>query len=172
MCHIIRKCWKYWPFKRQCISSEQCFFPSCNLIHAFSQVNGKDMRNATHQEAVAALIANVSLVKLLVRHDPPPKGLQVSVTNLSCLLSYFSRVTQTCIGQKKCLFQLRIILFFVFSPKSFSCLQIIQLLCEACHTGSVIFQDDLVTLFMGKATEHICLWLQFHILPKGKTPFH
>ncbi|KAJ7325632.1 neurotransmitter receptor transport postsynaptic membrane to endosome [Desmophyllum pertusum] len=39
-------------------------------------VNGKDMRNATHQEAVAALIANVSLIKLLVRHDPPPKGLQ------------------------------------------------------------------------------------------------
>ena len=35
------------------------------------------MRNATHQEAVAALIANVSLIKLLVRHDPPPKGLQV-----------------------------------------------------------------------------------------------
>lgn len=39
-------------------------------------VNGKDMRNSTHQEAVAALIANVSLIKLLVRHDPPPKGLQ------------------------------------------------------------------------------------------------
>ncbi|EDO33432.1 predicted protein, partial [Nematostella vectensis] len=38
-------------------------------------VNGKDMRNATHQDAVAALIANVSLIKLLVRHDPPPKGL-------------------------------------------------------------------------------------------------
>jgi len=44
------------------------------------------MRNATHQEAVAALIANVSLIKLLVRHDPPPKGLQVSVTNLSCVI--------------------------------------------------------------------------------------
>ncbi|KAK3743341.1 hypothetical protein QZH41_013908 [Actinostola sp. cb2023] len=40
------------------------------------KVNGKDMRNSTHQEAVAALIANVSLIKLLVRHDPPPKGLQ------------------------------------------------------------------------------------------------
>jgi len=48
------------------------------------------MRNATHQEAVAALIANVSLIKLLVRHDPPPKGLQVSITDLSCPLSYFS----------------------------------------------------------------------------------
>ena len=45
------------------------------------------MRNATHQEAVAALIANVSLIKLLVRHDPPPKGLQVSMTNLSGELS-------------------------------------------------------------------------------------
>ena len=46
------------------------------------------MRNATHQEAVAALIANVSLIKLLVRHDPPPKGLQVSKTLVS-LSSYF-----------------------------------------------------------------------------------
>lgn len=45
-----------------------------------NQVNGKDMRNSTHQEAVAALIANVSLIKLLVRHDPPPKGLQVMKT--------------------------------------------------------------------------------------------
>ena len=33
------------------------------------------MRHSTHQDAVAALIANVSLIKLLVRHDPPPKGL-------------------------------------------------------------------------------------------------
>lgn len=45
-----------------------------------NQVNGKDMRHSTHQEAVAALIANVSLIKLLVRHDPPPKGLQVGST--------------------------------------------------------------------------------------------
>ena len=47
------------------------------------------MRNATHQEAVAALIANVSLIKLLVRHDPPPKGLQVSITNLSFVILRF-----------------------------------------------------------------------------------
>ena len=54
-----------------------------------NQVNGKDMRNSTHQEAVAALIANVSLIKLLVRHDPPPKGLQVMTTIFMCLYFYF-----------------------------------------------------------------------------------
>jgi len=48
------------------------------------------MRNATHQEAVAALIANVSLIKLLVRHDPPPKGLQVRLTLF--FLSYLTFV--------------------------------------------------------------------------------
>ena len=35
------------------------------------------MRDATHHTAVSALIANVPQIKLLVRHDRPPQGLQV-----------------------------------------------------------------------------------------------
>jgi len=42
------------------------------------RVNDKDMQQATHHEAVAALISNDPEVKLLVRHDPPPPGIQVS----------------------------------------------------------------------------------------------
>ncbi|CAB3986484.1 scribble homolog isoform X1, partial [Paramuricea clavata] len=38
-------------------------------------VNGKDMTRSTHHDAVTALISNVSSIKLLVRHDPPPPGL-------------------------------------------------------------------------------------------------
>ncbi|XP_053382330.1 protein scribble homolog isoform X4 [Mercenaria mercenaria] len=40
------------------------------------EVNGKDMKNATHQEAVMALIAPTYEIRVKVRHDPPPKGLQ------------------------------------------------------------------------------------------------
>ncbi|XP_047145373.1 protein scribble homolog isoform X1 [Hydra vulgaris] len=40
------------------------------------RVNDKDMRRASHQEAVAALISNDPEIKLLVRHDPPPPGLK------------------------------------------------------------------------------------------------
>lgn len=61
------------------------------------------MRNATHQEAVAALIANVSLIKLLVRHDPPPKGLQVCiiiVSNYNQLLSHPSTKIYLLTGKK------------------------------------------------------------------------
>lgn len=69
------------------------------------------MRNATHQEAVAALIANVSLIKLLVRHDPPPKGLQVSTTDVSfVILPLFHRPTpvkkKNFFDFKKCCFSL------------------------------------------------------------------
>eukprot|EP00794_Sanderia_malayensis_P012000 gene12000-13238_t len=39
-------------------------------------VNDLSMRDATHHVAVAALIANVPQIKLLVRHDAPPQGLQ------------------------------------------------------------------------------------------------
>ncbi|GFS11251.1 protein lap4 [Elysia marginata] len=39
-------------------------------------VNHKDLRNATHQEAVMALIAPTYEIHLTVRHDPPPPGLQ------------------------------------------------------------------------------------------------
>ena len=40
------------------------------------EVNGVDVRRATHNEAVAALITPVHEVRLLVRHDPQPPGLQ------------------------------------------------------------------------------------------------
>ncbi|KAK3780634.1 hypothetical protein RRG08_044858 [Elysia crispata] len=39
-------------------------------------VNNKDLRSATHQEAVMALIAPTYEIHLTVRHDPPPPGLQ------------------------------------------------------------------------------------------------
>ena len=48
------------------------------------EVNGKDLSNATHQEAVMALIAPTYEIRVKVRHDPPPKGLQVR--------NYLSRV--------------------------------------------------------------------------------
>uniref|UniRef100_A0A0B7BKI7 PDZ domain-containing protein n=2 Tax=Arion vulgaris TaxID=1028688 RepID=A0A0B7BKI7_9EUPU len=39
-------------------------------------VNKKDLRHATHQEAVMALISPTYEIHLKVRHDPPPPGLQ------------------------------------------------------------------------------------------------
>ncbi|CAG5126325.1 unnamed protein product, partial [Candidula unifasciata] len=39
-------------------------------------VNNKDLRHATHQEAVMALITPTYEIHLKVRHDPPPPGLQ------------------------------------------------------------------------------------------------
>ena len=39
-------------------------------------VNGKDVTKCKHQEAVMALIAPTYDIHLVVRHDPPPKGLQ------------------------------------------------------------------------------------------------
>ncbi|KAI1243704.1 hypothetical protein IHE44_0001347 [Lamprotornis superbus] len=42
------------------------------------EVNGTDLRHATHQEAVNALLANGQELTLLVRRDPPPPGMQVS----------------------------------------------------------------------------------------------
>ena len=38
-------------------------------------VNGQDLNNATHSEAVTALINAPNELILVVRHDPPPKGL-------------------------------------------------------------------------------------------------
>lgn len=43
------------------------------------RVNDKDMRTALHHEAVEALVSNDAELKLLVRHDPPPPGIQVRV---------------------------------------------------------------------------------------------
>ncbi|XP_077989669.1 protein scribble homolog isoform X3 [Glandiceps talaboti] len=39
------------------------------------EVNGKDMTDATHQEAVSALLENRQRIAIEVRHDPPPEGL-------------------------------------------------------------------------------------------------
>ena len=41
------------------------------------EVNGKDMKDASHRDAVMALIAPTYEIRVIVRHDPPPKGLQV-----------------------------------------------------------------------------------------------
>ncbi|XP_067872717.1 protein scribble homolog [Heterodontus francisci] len=40
------------------------------------EVNGIDLRHATHQEAVMALLSNQQEIRLLVRRDPPPPGMQ------------------------------------------------------------------------------------------------
>jgi protein scribble len=41
-------------------------------------VDGVDMSNATHQEAVLALLQPPHQIRLTVRHDPQPRGLMVS----------------------------------------------------------------------------------------------
>ena len=56
------------------------------------QVNGNDVRRASHQEAVTFLIAPVPDVYLTVRHDPPPPGLQV------CLGFDSDYGLQVCLG--------------------------------------------------------------------------
>ncbi|XP_078585602.1 protein scribble homolog isoform X22 [Branchiostoma floridae x Branchiostoma japonicum] len=40
------------------------------------KVNGMDLRHATHQEAVQALLSNTHQIDMVVRHDPPPRELQ------------------------------------------------------------------------------------------------
>ncbi|XP_051630687.1 protein scribble homolog isoform X6 [Manacus candei] len=40
------------------------------------EVNGIDLRHATHQEAVNALLSNAQELTMLVRRDPPPPGMQ------------------------------------------------------------------------------------------------
>ena len=40
------------------------------------QVNGTDVRNATHDKAVSLLIERREEIGLLVQHEPPPPGLQ------------------------------------------------------------------------------------------------
>ncbi|NXQ31311.1 SCRIB protein, partial [Alaudala cheleensis] len=40
------------------------------------QVNGTDLRHATHQEAVSALLCSAPELSVLVRRDPPPPGMQ------------------------------------------------------------------------------------------------
>lgn len=41
------------------------------------EVNAIDLRHATHQEAVRALLANKQEIRMLVRRDPSPPGMQV-----------------------------------------------------------------------------------------------
>ncbi|XP_058688301.1 protein scribble homolog isoform X19 [Poecile atricapillus] len=40
------------------------------------EVNGIDLRHATHQEAVNALLSNAQELTMVVRRDPPPPGMQ------------------------------------------------------------------------------------------------
>ncbi|NXW93664.1 SCRIB protein, partial [Alopecoenas beccarii] len=40
------------------------------------EVNGTDLRHATHQEAVTALLSSAPELAVLVRRDPPPPGMQ------------------------------------------------------------------------------------------------
>ncbi|XP_044309196.1 protein scribble homolog [Varanus komodoensis] len=40
------------------------------------EVNGTDLRHATHQEAVSALLSNTQELRMVVRRDPPPPGMQ------------------------------------------------------------------------------------------------
>ncbi|XP_036376992.1 protein scribble homolog isoform X2 [Megalops cyprinoides] len=40
------------------------------------EVNGIDLRHATHQEAVRALLSNKQEIRMLVRRDPAPTGMQ------------------------------------------------------------------------------------------------
>ncbi|ETE56354.1 Protein scribble-like protein, partial [Ophiophagus hannah] len=41
------------------------------------EVNGLDLRQATHQEAVSALLCSTPELRMVVRRDPPPPGMEV-----------------------------------------------------------------------------------------------
>lgn len=45
------------------------------------EVNAIDLRHATHQEAVRSLLANKQEIRMLVRRDPSPPGMQVRPSN-------------------------------------------------------------------------------------------
>lgn len=51
------------------------------------KVNGTEVTQATHQEAVMELLRPVEKITLTVRHDPLPEGYQVSIT-VFCNLSF------------------------------------------------------------------------------------
>nr|XP_056710548.1 protein scribble homolog [Euleptes europaea] len=40
------------------------------------EVNGIDLRHAAHQEAVSALLSNTQQLRMVVRRDPPPPGME------------------------------------------------------------------------------------------------
>uniref|UniRef100_A0A3Q2PVG1 Scribble planar cell polarity protein n=1 Tax=Fundulus heteroclitus TaxID=8078 RepID=A0A3Q2PVG1_FUNHE len=47
------------------------------------EVNAIDLRHATHQEAVRALLANKQEIRMLVRRDPSPPGMEVLIQKQS-----------------------------------------------------------------------------------------
>ena len=49
-------------------------------VHCLLQVNGEDLRAATHEKAILCLTQSTSELQLVVRHDPQPDGLQVGQT--------------------------------------------------------------------------------------------
>ncbi len=47
-------------------------------------VNGIDVRDCSHEQAVVALLSKIDTMKLTVQHDPLPKGFQVSPSRSLC----------------------------------------------------------------------------------------
>uniref|UniRef100_A0A803SWY6 PDZ domain-containing protein n=1 Tax=Anolis carolinensis TaxID=28377 RepID=A0A803SWY6_ANOCA len=43
------------------------------------EVNGVDLRHATHQEAVSALLSSAQELQMVVRRDPPPPGMEICI---------------------------------------------------------------------------------------------
>lgn len=59
------------------------------------EVNSIDLRHATHQEAVRALLANKQEIRMLVRRDPSPPGMQVRPLTAAAFYSCYSMQTVT-----------------------------------------------------------------------------
>lgn len=49
------------------------------------EVNTIDLRHATHQEAVRALLSNKQEIRMLVRRDPSPPGMEVTSLEHTCV---------------------------------------------------------------------------------------
>lgn len=64
------------------------------------EVNGIDLRHATHQEAVNALLSNSQELTMLVRRDPPPPGMQVG-TEWGGQGQHRGEVMDTTVGHAK-----------------------------------------------------------------------
>lgn len=48
-------------------------------------VNGQDIREATHETAVMALLSKTDQMKLRIQHDPLPSGFQVGEMLTDCV---------------------------------------------------------------------------------------
>ena len=57
------------------------------------EVNSTDLRHATHQEAVRALLANKQEIRMLVRRDPSPPGMQVRLSTWADLAMLAKNLT-------------------------------------------------------------------------------